>query len=182
MTDTAEPDRRSSRTTLRLAHADTCWTRVETPVGPMLLVSDGNALTGAYFDGQKYHPEVATHWRRDDDAPVLVAARLQLLEYASGRRAAFELPLAPRGTQFQQAVWRALCALPFGSTVSYSELSRRCGAAHAVRAVGTAVGRNPISVFVPCHRVLGLDGTLTGYAGGLDRKRMLLALEGVAHR
>ena len=136
------------------------------------------ALCGLWFDGQKYHPLPAADWHRDDDAPVLQAAREQVLAYEAGERTAFELPLAPRGTEFQRRVWRGLLGVRYGETITYAELARRIDAPRAVRAVGAAVGRNPLSVIVPCHRIVGGDGSLTGYAGGLARKRWLLEREG----
>jgi methylated-DNA-[protein]-cysteine S-methyltransferase len=108
---------------------------------------------------------------------VLAAARTQLAEYFDGRRSDFDLPLAPRGTPFQQAVWQALLAVPFGATSTYGAIAAAIRRPKAVRAVGAAVGANPIGIVVPCHRVVGADGSLTGYAGGLDRKARLLALE-----
>jgi methylated-DNA-[protein]-cysteine S-methyltransferase len=108
---------------------------------------------------------------------VLARARAQLAEYFDGRRTRFDLPLAPRGTDFQQAVWRALLAVPFGNTSTYGEIAAAIRRPSAVRAVGAAVGANPIGIVVPCHRIIGRDGTLTGYAGGLHRKAKLLALE-----
>jgi len=147
----------------------------------MLLVADANALTGVYFDGQKHHPSTDPEWRRDaHPAPLRQAAR-ELDEYFAGRRQRFETPLAPEGTPFQRAIWRAIATVPFGATITYTELARRAGFAGSVRAAGAATGRNPLSVIVPCHRILGSSGSLTGYAGGLDRKRALLEHEGVLH-
>ena len=155
---------------------------MDSPLGGMLLVADGPALAGVYFSGQKYHPQIAPAWREDASAAVLRAARAQLGEYFAGARAAFDLPLAAPGTAFQQAVWRAIATIPCGSTATYTEVAARAGHPGSVRAAGAATGRNPWSVVVPCHRVVGADGTLTGYAGGLDRKRALLALEQSAAR
>jgi methylated-DNA-[protein]-cysteine S-methyltransferase len=119
--------------------------------------------------------------RRADDDPVLAAARRQLERYFAGERTEFDLPLAPEGTEFQRAVWAGLGTIGYGETLSYGELADRIGRPNAQRAVGLANGRNPIAVIVPCHRVIGADGSLTGYGGGLDRKQRLLALEqGVA--
>lgn len=151
--------------------------RMATPLGRMLLVSDGQAITGTYFTGQKYDATPQSDWEEDEALPVLCQARGQLLEYFAGNRTVFDLPLTPVGTAFQARVWRALRDIPHGTTHSYGQLSQKLGARAAVRAVGAAVGRNPISVVVPCHRVIGADGSLTGYAGGLERKRELLALE-----
>ena len=151
----------------------------ESPCGKMLLVADGKALIGVYFVGQKYAPATHELGKRSSGAPILVKARRQLDLYFSGRLRTFALSLMPRGTDFQQAVWKALRSIPHGKTVTYGELAKRLGQPSA-RAVGNAVGKNPISIVVPCHRVIGSNGSLTGYAGGLDRKRALLGLESSA--
>jgi len=153
------------------------YTYFESPLGPMLLVSDGSFLTGAYFCGQKYELAPGPDWRQDSDLKILQDAALQLEEYFARRRRAFNIPLRLQGTSFQRKVWKALLKIPLGRTVSYVELAGRVKRKGAARAVGAAVGRNPVSVIVPCHRVIGRDGSLTGYAGGLERKRALLALE-----
>jgi methylated-DNA-[protein]-cysteine S-methyltransferase len=155
----------------------TIYLRMATPLGTMLLTSNGEALTGAYFAGQKYDVTPQAGWQEDETLDVLAEARRQLSGYFAGARVAFDVPLAPAGTRFQQAVWRALLEIPCGATCSYGAIARAVGEPAAVRAAGAAIGRNPISVIVPCHRVLGADGSLTGYAGGLERKRHLLALE-----
>ena len=151
--------------------------RLDTPLGPMILVSEGNALTGLYIEGQKHFPRNADTWVWGEDLPIFVKARIQLAEYFAGERDCFELPLEPAGTPFQRQVWKELEALPFGTTATYSELARRMRRPTATRAVGAAVGRNPLTILVPCHRVLGQDGSLTGFAGGLERKAKLLELE-----
>jgi methylated-DNA-[protein]-cysteine S-methyltransferase len=144
----------------------------------MLLAATGRGLAGAWFMGQRHMPD-STGWPEDDVHPVLAAARVQLADYFAGRRAGFDLPLdLQAGTAFQQSVWQALLAIPSGQTTSYAALGRSIGRPAASRAVGAAVGRNPVSVVVPCHRVLGTGGALTGYAGGLERKSALLRLEG----
>jgi methylated-DNA-[protein]-cysteine S-methyltransferase len=150
------------------------------PLGGMRLAASARGLCGVWFAGQRHGPD-ATGWPDDPRHPLLLAAQAQLTAYLRGERPGFDLPLdlAARGTAFQQAVWQALRAIPRGSTHSYAALAQAVGRPAAVRAVGAAVGRNPLSVVVPCHRVLGSDGSLTGYAGGLERKRALLALEGV---
>jgi methylated-DNA-[protein]-cysteine S-methyltransferase len=155
----------------------TRFLRMQTPLGAMLLTSIGPALTGAYFSGQKY--DVAPHpdWDEDETLPVLRAAREQLEAYFAGERSGFDLPITPAGTDFQRRVWAILCDIPHGETCTYGAVADKLGDRAALRAVGAAIGRNPISVIVPCHRVIGADGSLTGYAGGLDRKRALLALE-----
>lgn len=147
-------------------------------LGPVLLAATPKGLAGLWFDGQRHHPD-ATAWRLDPSHPILREAMRQLDDYFAGTRTAFDLPLdLEAGTPFQQGVWQALLAIPRGSSTSYRDLGQRIGAPSAARAVGAAVGRNPLSVVVPCHRVLGTDGSLTGYAGGLDRKTALLRLEG----
>ena len=150
---------------------------LRTRLGGIVLTSDGASLTGLYFEGQKHAPQAGPHWRLDDLATPFAQVREQLEAYAEGRLRAFDLPLALAGTPFQRRVWDALRGVAHGDTISYAELARRIGAPTAVRAVGAAVGRNPVSVIVPCHRIVGSDGSLTGYAGGLDRKRALLDLE-----
>ena len=153
-------------------------TRFESPLGTMLLAASDAGLAGVWFEGQRYEPEDMP-WREAPQHPVLRQASQQLREYFDGKRTAFDLPLdLTHGTPFQQSVWQALLAIPPGATTSYSELGRRLGRPQAARAVGAAVGRNPVSIVVPCHRVLGTAGSLTGYAGGLERKTALLELEG----
>jgi methylated-DNA-[protein]-cysteine S-methyltransferase len=145
----------------------------------MALVANETALTGVWFDAQKHFP-AQRHWLPHPQHPVLQQAAQQLNEYFAGRRTAFDLPLdLSAGTAFQQRVWQALLGIAPGHTVSYGTISERIGQPSAVRAVGGAIGRNPIGIIVPCHRVVGANGTLTGYAGGLDRKTALLKLEGI---
>lgn len=154
-------------------------TVVDSPIDPLTLVTDGTALTGVYM--QTHRHAVPAQWGPrvdlDDAPPVLREAAGQLAEYFAGRRTGFGLPLAPAGTDFQQRVWRALTDIPYGRTATYGELARALGAPGASRAVGLANGRNPISIVVPCHRVIGSDGSLTGYGGGVERKQHLLTLE-----
>ena len=151
------------------------------PVGPLTLIAAGPALAGVYLDAQRPLPaavaRAAQAGRRGPDAAPLAAAASQLAEYFAGQRTAFDLPLAIAGTEFQRRVWAALREIPYGRTVSYGELARGIGRASASRAVGLANGRNPLSIVLPCHRVIGSDGSLTGYGGGLGRKRFLLDLE-----
>jgi methylated-DNA-[protein]-cysteine S-methyltransferase len=149
----------------------------ESPQGQMLLVADGEGLSGVYFDGQKYLPRVDPDWRRDARHAPLQQVKRELAEYFGGERKRFETALAPEGTPFQQAVWKAISAVGFGKTITYSELALHAGFPGSARAAGAATGRNPIGIIVPCHRIVGSNGSLTGYAGGLDRKRALLALE-----
>ncbi len=146
------------------------------PIGELLLFGDGVALQGLYMDSHEDWPEKQPDWRWDVTSfkPVIE----QLDAYFERKRTRFDLPLAPQGTPFQQRVWAALLEIPFGVTISYGELATRLGDAKASRAVGLANGRNPISIIVPCHRVIGANGNLTGYGGGLDRKEWLLRFEG----
>lgn len=153
--------------------------RFASPLGPMILAATQKGLAGVWFEDQRHMPD-SRAWPLQSEHPVLQLALVQLQEYFSGVRTAFDLPLDLQGgTLFQQSVWQALLAIPRGGTTSYALLGRRIGSPDAARAVGAAVGRNPISIVVPCHRVLGSDGSLTGYAGGLARKTALLKLEGV---
>ena len=159
------------------------WTHLATPVGQLLLTTDGEALTGVWFErhrnGDDARPSAASRAAsRNDDHPVLAVARTQLEEYFAKERRVFDLPLALSGTAFQTRVWNALLEIPYGATASYGDIARRLGLPlTASRAVGLANGSNPVSIVVPCHRVIGADGSLTGYGGGLDRKRFLLDLE-----
>ncbi|KAF1047314.1 methylated-DNA--[protein]-cysteine S-methyltransferase [Xylophilus sp.] len=160
--------------------------RFDSPFGEVVAAASPAGLAGVWFTGQRHFPPKAggpRSWAIDDAHAVLLQTRGQLLDYFAGRRTGFDLPLdLAFGTPFQQAVWQALLAIPLGRTTSYGAIARGLGSASAVRAVGAAVGRNPISVIVPCHRVVGTGGALTGYAGGLDRKVALLELEGVRGR
>ena len=148
-------------------------TCIDSPIGPLTLV----AAKGALLEVQFAEPGARASRPRQALEPVLEACAEQLAEYFGGRRKSFELPLAPQGTEFQRAVWSALAAIPFGELRSYSDIARDIGRPRAVRAVGAANGRNPLPIIVPCHRVIGSDGTLTGFAGGLEAKRRLLQLE-----
>lgn len=150
---------------------------VPTPLGDLRLASTAQALCGAWFVDQRSLPVVEA-WRLDESHPVLEQARIQLNEWFAGERREFDIAMAPVGTTFQRQVWQALCALPFGTTVSYGDLAASIGNPKALRAAGGAIGRNPISIFIPCHRVVGRDTSLTGFGGGLDRKQALLAHEG----
>lgn len=145
------------------------------PIGPLRLVGDGDALFSVTMAQQRHADDDDARWRRDDAA--FSEVRDQLTAYFEGRRSRFDLPLAPAGTAFQQAVWAALADIPFGHTETYGELAYRIGAPRAARAVGLANGRNPIPIIVPCHRIIGANGSLTGYGGGLERKRWLLQHE-----
>ncbi len=151
---------------------------MKSPVGDLLIVADDTALRMIGFREGRYPGKVADGWRKG--GAVVADARRQLDEYFRGRRRRFDLPLAPSGTAFQLSAWTALRDIPYGATRSYGEQARAMGQPRAVRAVGAANGRNPIPIVVPCHRVIGGDGRLAGYAGGLDIKRFLLDLEQMA--
>ena len=153
------------------------YTTFDSPIGPLLLMSDATSITGLHTENDKHRPPVRPEWVRDDGLPLFAQAVAQLRAYFEGALTAFDLPLAPQGTDFQTRVWRELCNIPFGETISYAELARRIGRPGASRAVGHSNARNPISIVVPCHRVIGADNSLTGYAGGLERKRALLEHE-----
>jgi len=156
-----------------------CWyTLVPSPVGPLLLVRNPAGLAVVEFADLHDGPARAADRGWCEDPPRLAREVAQLDEYFAGRRQTFELDLAPDGTPFQREVWAALLAIPYGATRSYGELARSIGRPHAARAVGAANGRNPLAIIVPCHRVIGTNGTLTGYGGGMARKRWLLAHEG----
>ncbi|MBC7702618.1 MAG: methylated-DNA--[protein]-cysteine S-methyltransferase [Rhodoferax sp.] len=152
-------------------------TSFDSRLGPMTLAATGRGLAGVWFDDQRHRPN-HTPWPEQADHPLLQQAMQQLREYLAGERHRFDLLLDLRGgTLFQQSVWQALLQIPSGSTTSYGVIGQRLGKPKALRAVGAAVGRNPVSIIVPCHRVMGADGSLTGYAGGLHRKQALLKIE-----
>jgi methylated-DNA-[protein]-cysteine S-methyltransferase len=158
---------------------DTLWTTTSSPVGDLVLTGDGRCLAELRLPDSDGLPAVpANGHHRDDDA--FAAVRAQLSEYFEGARTSFDLPLAARGTSFQLQVWDALRLIPYGVTASYGEVAASIGRPGAARAVGLANGRNPIAIIVPCHRVIGADGSLVGYGGGLERKRYLLDLERAA--
>ncbi len=151
-----------------------CYTRIESPLGPLLLAADGAGLRRIEFVSGK-NSAVDQSWR--EDRAIFEEAIRQLRTYFAGELQTFDLELAPQGTQFQLEVWRRLCEIPYGPTISYAELARRVGNPKAARAVGLANGSNPIPIVIPCHRVIGSNGKLTGYGGGLPIKEKLLALE-----
>ncbi|PZS25530.1 MAG: cysteine methyltransferase [Pseudonocardiales bacterium] len=151
------------------------YTYIDSPIGPLLAVRDEVGLAGLYLPNARHPVSVAPEWERDDDA--FDDVRAQLDEYFAGRRRDFDLPLHMIGTAFQQRVWTALLDIPYGETTSYGKTAAAIGAPTASRAVGLANGQNPIPIIVPCHRVVGANGSLTGYGGGLEAKRWLLALE-----
>jgi methylated-DNA-[protein]-cysteine S-methyltransferase len=149
---------------------------VAAPIGRLIVASDGSAVAGVWMANAS--PSDDQWERRRGTDLVLAEARRELLAYFDGTLREFRVPLAPNGTEFQRRVWTALTHIPYGTTISYADLARRLGNLMAVRAVGAANGRNPIPIIVPCHRVIGSDGSLTGFGGGLDRKRWLLHHEG----
>ncbi len=153
------------------------YTYTISPVEKLMLTSDGKSLTGLFMVEQRYSPAMDTNWVLDDTAAPFAEAKRQLTDYFAGRLSEFTLPLRLDGTAFQQRVWEELQKIPFGATISYGELAQRIGNPKGSRAVGLANGRNPISIIVPCHRVIGASGSLTGYGGGLNRKQWLLAHE-----
>jgi methylated-DNA-[protein]-cysteine S-methyltransferase len=157
----------------------TRYIRIPSPMGPLFATANGEGIAGIYFEGQRYSPAITDEWIEDRKHPALAECARQLGEYFTGERDRFELPLAPEGTDFQKRVWRQIARIPFGKTLTYAELAAKAGAPGSARAAGAATGRNPHTIVVPCHRVLGTDGSLTGYAGGLERKTRLLELEGV---
>lgn len=166
-------------TGVRVFDEDDRFHRFDSVLGPITLAASGKGLRGLWFEGQHYFPDLPERPFSPRDS-VLREAQKQLREYFSGKRKTFDLSLDfSRGTPFQQSIWDALTRQPFGVSTTYSKLASQVGRANAVRAVGAAIGRNPISVIVPCHRVLGADGSLTGYAGGLERKVALLRIEGM---
>lgn len=152
---------------------------VDSPIGALTVVADGSAITHLLMDAAAHRPDNPALFGPlgELEAEPFASTRTQLAEYFAGRRQTFDLPIAPRGNDFQQRVWALLLEIPYGETRNYGELARALGGPGLAQAVGAANGRNPIAVVVPCHRVIGADGSLVGYAGGLARKRFLLALE-----
>jgi methylated-DNA-[protein]-cysteine S-methyltransferase len=156
------------------------YSRISSPLGTLLATAEDDRLTGLYYEGGRHAPSASREWTQDASCAPLAACAKQVADYLDGKRRDFDLPMAPSGTDFQRRVWREIARIPFGKTITYAELAKRAGAPGSARAAGAATGRNPISIIVPCHRVVGTSGSLTGYAGGLDRKARLLALEGIA--
>jgi len=152
-------------------------TIVDSPVGPLFLAASTDGLRAVEFRDNRHPVRRDSEWRAGDNA-VLRNARRQLDEYFAGKRQAFDLPLSPAGTDFQRTVWATLASIPYGETISYAQLASRVGRPAASRAVGAANGRNPLPIMLPCHRVIGADGRLTGFGGGLPTKQFLLKLEG----
>lgn len=154
------------------------YARFVTPLGTLFATAVGGALTGVYFEGGKHAPAISREWKEDPHATPLAECARQIADYFEGRRQCFDLPVAPEGSEFQKRVWIEIARIPYGATISYAELAACAGVPGAARAAGAATGRNPLSIVVPCHRVVGSDGSLTGYAGGIDRKTRLLEIEG----
>jgi methylated-DNA-[protein]-cysteine S-methyltransferase len=150
---------------------------LDAPIARLLAIASTNGLHGLHMQDGKYEPRIDPGWVMDAQLPLFVSLQTQLEEYFNYQRTEFQIPLAPAGTSFQKRVWQALLEISFGQTLSYSELALRLGDIKAIRAVAAANGRNPIGILIPCHRVIGKDGSLTGYAGGLAQKQKLLALE-----
>jgi methylated-DNA-[protein]-cysteine S-methyltransferase len=146
-------------------------------LGDLLLVATSTHLVGIYFPNHKSGPKLPGNWKLDAKHPILHQAGRELQEYFEGKRTSFSVPISYDGTDFQNEIWKQIARIPFGDTVTYSELAQRAGAPAAVRAAGTATGRNPLSIIVPCHRVVAKNGGMGGYAGGLDRKKNLLKIE-----
>jgi len=153
----------------------TVYARHESAFGPLLLRARDNKLTGLWFADQAHAPQIGSDWKRDDGAGIFLRTIQQIDEFAKGKRRQFDVPYTMSGSPFQMLVWQSIAAIPFGQTQTYGDMARRLGA--FPRAIGTAAGRNPICLLVPCHRVVGTNGALTGYAGGLARKAQLLNLE-----
>jgi methylated-DNA-[protein]-cysteine S-methyltransferase len=146
-------------------------------LGELILTANETKLTGIYFAGRKHVPAALNHWKCDPHHPVLKKAASELNEFLSGKRQDFTVPLGLDGTEFQHKIWQQLARIPFGQTITYGELARRAGRPKAVRAAGAACGQNPLAIIVPCHRVVAKTGALQGFAGGLEVKKWLLALE-----
>ncbi len=146
-------------------------------LGDLVLTANATHLTGIYFAGRKHVPAALKDWKRDANHPVLKTAARELEEFLEGKRRNFTVPLEAEGTDFQRTIWGQLARIPFGQTITYGELARRAGKPEAVRAAGAACGRNPHAIIVPCHRVVAKSGALQGFAGGLETKKRLLALE-----
>jgi len=146
-------------------------------MGELLLVAMPSHLVGVYFANQHNGPKPSADWKKNPAHPILKQAGKELNEYLAGKRAGFSVPVAFDGTEFQREIWKQIARIPFGKTISYTELAQSVGAPKATRAAGTATGRNPLGIIIPCHRVVGKDGGMGGYAGGLDRKKSLLKIE-----
>ena len=156
------------------------WANYQSPIGDMMLVSDGKNLIGLWNEGQKYHCGDKFSPVENEDCPVLVQTKKWLVRYFNKEKPAIaELPIGPVGSSFRQRVWEILCNIPYGEVITYGEIAKMLAGGKCAQAVGGAVGHNPISIIIPCHRVVGANGSLTGYAGGIPKKIQLLELEGV---
>jgi methylated-DNA-[protein]-cysteine S-methyltransferase len=152
------------------------YSKTET-LGDLLLVATASHLMGVYFSNQYNGPKLSADWKLDPAQSILRQAGRELHEYLAGKRTSFSVPISFGGTGFQHEIWKQIARIPFGETITYTELAHRAGAPRATRAAGTATGRNPLGIIVPCHRVVGKNGAMCGYAGGLDRKKSLLKIE-----
>ncbi len=159
---------------------NTRYTYTDSPLGKILITCNDDGLSGIWYDQQKYYPQIQESWRQDDSDTLLSTTASALQTYFNTGEAPATPPLSLVGTDFQRSVWHKLLEVSAGVTITYGELANRLGKPSAVRAVAAAVGRNPVSIIVPCHRIIGASGSLTGYAGGLDRKQHLLELEAKA--
>ena len=155
----------------------TQWTQWQWELGTLIAVATDGYLTGLYLEGQKHQPTIKDTWQEAPDLPLFSTLKQQLEDYRKQSRTHFDLPLAPHGTAFQQSVWDALQHIPYGQTVQYGQLAKTIGKPTATRAVAAAIGRNPLMILIPCHRVIGANGSLTGFAAGLPTKAKLLSLE-----
>ncbi len=156
------------------------YTTIQTALGNMIVLSNPHSLEGLYFEGQKHGPKIDATWHNDPTSKLSLLVSTQLQEYSNETRQEFDIPYSfQKGTDFQQKVWKALLQIPYGTTMSYLELAELVGYPKSVRAVAAAVGKNPLALIVPCHRIIGSNGSLTGYAAGLDLKKKLLTLEKV---
>jgi methylated-DNA-[protein]-cysteine S-methyltransferase len=149
----------------------------DSPIGKFTVATDGSHITALHIEGDRYFKEIPREWKREPDNQLLQKAHQELDEYFAGKRTDFDLPISSDGTVFQKAVWKSLQSVPNGKTTTYSEIARKIGKPQTVRAVGTAIGHNPICIIVPCHRVVASDGSLGGYVAGLQRKQKLLNIE-----
>jgi methylated-DNA-[protein]-cysteine S-methyltransferase len=148
-------------------------------LGDLLLVATSTHLIGVYFPNHKHGPKQPCDWELNPEHPILRRAGKEIQEYLGGERTSFSVPITFEGTDFQREIWRQIALIPFGKTITYTELARRANTSKAVRAAGAATGKNPLSIIVPCHRIIGKYGSMTGFAGGLDRKKSLLKIEAV---
>lgn len=153
------------------------YTTFNSPIGQLTISTNGTHITSLHIEGDRHFTAIPKDWQKDPTEPLLVQATNELAEYFAGKCRQFSLPLTAQGTTFQQTVWAALAEIPFGATTTYGQIAKKIGRPKAVRAVGSAVGRNPIGLVVPCHRVVGSGGQLGGFAAGLERKQQLLQVE-----